>query len=253
MYEYDAQARNEARDYALCDSRLDGLRPHVENQRQQLVAGDPRNHRIAISPQEWDELLPTEFAAKRFISRGALFEVAKEGTTENVFKGSFIWGTGMTGYGPNRLREIIECAGTRLTTSLEAARSAASTDLIAGYAKLWGGYDPKRRAHAQQAPWVRLHKYGPAFFTKFFYFTTTGALILDNVLARAVKDLTQMPYLIQPNGQSYAWTPYRYAVYLHWMNTTAKSLGVVPELLELTLFNRKADAAAAADAGPDAD
>jgi 8-oxoguanine DNA glycosylase-like protein len=80
---------------------------------------------------------------------------------------------------------------------------------IAGYACLPGGYDYHDRAAPGQEPWSRLHGFGPAFFTKFLYFSTPGALILDNQLANAV---------------------------LHWMTQTAWTIGVKPELLELTLF-----------------
>jgi hypothetical protein len=39
---------------------------------------------------------------------------------------------------------------------------------------------------------------------------------------------------VQPNGQSHAWSPYRYAAYLHWMRQTAARLECAPEELELT-------------------
>jgi hypothetical protein len=45
-----------------------------------------------------------------------------------------------------------------------------------------------------------------------------------------------MPYLVTAKGRSRAWSPYRYAVYLHWMHQTAHRLAVEPDLLELTLF-----------------
>jgi hypothetical protein len=86
-------------------------------------------------------------------------------------------------------------------------------------------------------PWARIDNFGPAFFTKLLYFTTPGALILDNVLAKKVNALSAMPYLVQTNGQSYAWSPYRYAVYLHWMRQTAAQLECSPDELELTLFS----------------
>jgi hypothetical protein len=83
---------------------------------------------------------------------------------------------------------------------------------------------------------VRIRRFGPAFFTKFLYFTTPGALILDNVLARRVHALAGMAYLVRRGGNSYAWSPYRYAVYLHWMRQTEARLGCEPDELETTLF-----------------
>jgi hypothetical protein len=94
--------------------------------------------------------------------------------------------------------------GDSLVPSLGAAKAAAADDVIAGYTALYGGPDVKTRLSAQTAPYARLKKFGPAFSTKFLYFTTSGALILDNVLAGAVHDLTQMPYLIRRSGHDHA-------------------------------------------------
>jgi hypothetical protein len=68
------------------------------------------------------------------------------------------------------------------------------------------------------------------------YFSTPAALILDNRLANAVYSRSGIPHLVTAKGQSLAWTPYRYAVYLHWMGQAASTLDISPELLELTLF-----------------
>jgi hypothetical protein len=61
-------------------------------------------------------------------------------------------------------------------------------------------------------------------------------LILDNRLANAVHTLSEIPFLVRPNGSSYAWSPYRYAVYLHWMRLTAEQVDTQPDVLERTLF-----------------
>jgi hypothetical protein len=68
-----------------------------------------------------------------------------------------------------------------------------------------------------------------------------GALILDNRLANAVSSQSGIPHLVTAKGQFLAWTPYRYAVYLHWMRQAASTLNVPPELLELTLFRPPED------------
>jgi hypothetical protein len=52
---------------------------------------------------------------------------------------------------------------------------------------------------------------------------TPGALILDSKLAAAVSRLSHLPSLVIADGRPLAWTPYRYAVYLHWMNQTAQA------------------------------
>lgn len=104
-----------------------------------------------------------------------------------------------------------------------------------------GGYEYETRAAPGQEPWSRLHGFGPAFFTKFLYFSTPGALILDKRLATAVHKLSGLPYLITKDARALAWTPYRYAVYLHWMRQTAERADVSPEMLEVTLFEPPAD------------
>jgi len=119
-------------------------------------------------------------------------------------------------------------------------KDPASPDPIAGYACLYG-YDDQDRAARGQEPFSRLHGFGPAFFTKFLYFSTPGALILDNRLASAIHRLSRLPHLLTGNGRSLAWTPYRYSVYLHWMTQTAQAVRVEPELLELALFEPPGD------------
>jgi hypothetical protein len=121
-------------------------------------------------------------------------------------------------------------------------------DPVAGYAQLYGGHEHDRRAEPGQAPWSRLHKLGPAFFTKFLYFAVPGALILDNRVARAVRERSELQHLVTADGRSVPWTPYRYVVYLHWMRQTAHVLGVRPDELELTLFQPPTDPMAEQDA-----
>jgi hypothetical protein len=131
-------------------------------------------------------------------------------------------GLGAARYGPRRLSDIRAEAGNQLEPSLQRALDAvnadpASPDPIPGYARLYGGNDYQDRVTPGQQPWSRLRGFGPAFFTKFLYFSTPGALILDNRLANAVHKLSRLPHLVTESRQSLAWTPYRYSVYLHWM------------------------------------
>jgi hypothetical protein len=58
-------------------------------------------------------------------------------------------------------------------------------------------------------------------------------------LAKQVKALSEMQYVVENKGQSLAWSPYRYAVYLHWMRRTASMLQCAPDELELSLFGRR--------------
>jgi hypothetical protein len=160
----------------------------------------------------------------------------------------------MTGYGPQRYAEIAAAAGDALEPSRRRAIDAAcedpqSPDPVAGYAQLYGGNEHDRRARPGQTPWSRLHKLGPAFFTKFLYFAVPGALILDKRVARAVHALSELRYLVTPDGRSVTWTPYRYAVYLHWMRQTAQAAGIRPDELEFTLFQLPSGLVTGQDAG----
>ncbi len=82
--------------------------------------------------------------------------------------------------------------------------------------------------------------FGPPFFTKLIYFAgeQVGGLILDRVLAQAVFDITAMPHLLDAAGNQIDWIPYRYAVYLYWMQQTAARLPGSPraDTLERALF-----------------
>lgn len=195
-----------------------------------------RGHRIQFNPRSWAGLLPAALAGRDSISRGEVFEIAETGCYSEVFAASYLWGVGSNGYGPHRYREIVNAAGGRLDDLLRRAAQNAATDVISGYAMLYGGYEPRSRAAALEEPWARIAGLGPAFFTKFLYFTTPGALILDRVLARRVHALSGMPYLVRRTGQPYDWSPYRYCVYLHWMAQTATALQCAAEELELAMF-----------------
>jgi hypothetical protein len=55
------------------------------------------------------------------------------------------------------------------------------------------------------------------------------------------RQLSGLCRLVTEDGRSLPWTPYRYAVYLHWMQQTASAAEAAPELLELTLFQPPTD------------
>lgn len=234
-YQHDGQAAEEAARHALAAEQLDTLQDRLAAKRRALGEGGVRGHRIDIGTN-WGEALPPALRDTTSVSRGDVFDLAATGDWPAVFAASFIWGTGRIGYGPHRYREIVQGAHGRLGEMLTAAAEAAQRDVIAGYAQFYGGHDPKQRVAANADGWSRIDNFGPAFFTKFLYFTTPGALILDNVLARRVHDLAGIPHLVVGRGRSVAWSPYRYAVYLKWMHQTAHALDAEPDELELTLF-----------------
>lgn len=236
-YEYDDQAHAEAERHALSDEEIAELRTQVQAKRTTLGPEGVRGHRVPYNPMRWAGLIPAPLTKTTCISRGSVFDLAATGELTAVFTASYLWGSGKTGYGPHRLRRIIDSNNGHLSELLAMAMSAAGKDVIAGYTKLYGGENYKTRAKPNTEPWTRIDGFGPAFFTKFLYFTTPGALILDRVLARKVHSLCEMKHLVDSRGRSLPWTPYRYSVYLHWMRQTAKAIGCTADELELTLFD----------------
>jgi hypothetical protein len=197
-------------------------------------------HAVGFAPSAWPGL-PTGATSGRRISRGDVFALA-DGPTLDLFTASYAFGMGLRGYGPHRHQRVISAA-TDLSDVLERVRDIGRCQgPLAAYAQLYGG-DSKNRARPGIAPWSRIAGFGPAFFTKFLYFSVPGALILDNVMAQRMARLSKMDHFLH-NGRPVAWTPYRYAIYLHWMSQTAAAVSahtsplvVTPDLLELTLFN----------------
>jgi hypothetical protein len=247
-YEWDEQASKEAASYPVSACDADALRRQCSKKAACLGADGVRGHAVSFPVAAWDEPsgLPDGVPRTGRIPRGDVLDIgqqtrARTRPATDLLVASFIWGWGAAGYGPRRLHGIRTAAGNQLEPSLQRALDAAhadpaSPDPVAGYACLRGGNGDQDRAEPGQEPWSRLRGYGPAFFTKFLYFSTPGALILDNRLANAAYRLSQLPHLVTGNGRSLAWTPYRYSVYLHWMTQTAQVVGTEPELLELTLF-----------------
>jgi hypothetical protein len=247
-YEWDDQACKEAVEHPIKGADADILRGECSRKAAGLGPDGVRSHTVRFPVTAWDEPpgLPHGVPRTGRISRGDVLDIGQQVRSRtrpatDLLAASYIWGWGTAGYGPRRLRDICAAAGDRLEPSLQSALDAAgkdpaSLDPIAGYACLYGGYDYQDRAAPGQPPWSRLHGFGPAFFTKFLYFSTPGTLILDKRLASAVRRLSQLPNLATEDGRPLTWTPYRYAVYMHWMTQTAQTVGVAPDLLELTLF-----------------
>ena len=252
-YEGDEQAREEAAAHLVSEDEAERLREQCARKAAELGESGVRGHTVSFSVTAWDEQhgLPDGIPRTGRISRGDVLDIGERVRAAmlratDLLAASFVWGWGTTGYGPRRYRDICAAAGDRLESSLqrvlaEINKDPGSPDLIAGYAQLYGGYDYENRGAPGHEPWSRLRGFGPAFFTKFLYFSTPGALILDNRLANAIHSRSRLSYLVTEKDRSLAWTPYRYAVYLHWMGQTALVAGVEPDILELTLFRPPGD------------
>jgi hypothetical protein len=260
-YESDHEAQEEAARYPVRADEVVRLQGLCAQNANEFGSEGVRGHLVKFPVTAWEKVtdaLPDGVPGTGRITRGDVFAIADDMRAGNrdatdLFTASFIWGWGPTGFGPRRYSDICAAAGDRLEPALHKAlsqisKNPRSPDPIAGYAQFYGGWDYDVRAQAGDARWARLHKYGPAFFTKFLYFSTPGTLILDNRLANAVHKLSGLPKLVTKQGRSLPWTPYRYAVYLHWMRQTADALSTAPEMLEATLFQPPADPLAEHDA-----
>ena len=252
-YKHDDEARSEASRLKIGDDEIADLRDLCGRKTADLGPPGVRAHWVGFPATAWGDAarcLPGAVLRQERVSRGDVFEIASQvrdsdRCAADLLTASFIWGMGRTGYGPRRYRDICAMAGGRLEQklrqALEAGNDSDYPDPVAGYAQLYGGDDDRQRAAPQDERWSRLHGYGPAFFTKFLYFSTPGALILDARMARAVLKLSGTSHLISADGSVPAWTPYRYCVYLHWTSQTAQTVGVTPDLLEATLFRPPPD------------
>ncbi|WP_430781667.1 hypothetical protein [Actinoplanes sp. G11-F43] len=202
---------------------------------EKLGPAGVRAHAIAVDPGKWPEISVGES-----ITRGDVFDLAHSGALD-LFTASYVFGMGRRGYGRSRYDKIVARA-VDLAGTLDVVRDIGLCQgPIFAYAQLYGGQDFDHRTSSGTPGWSRIAGFGPAFFTKFLYFAVPGALILDARLAYRVAHLTGNDYGYLHKGRPAAWTPYRYAVYLHWMRQAAADVSVhtevTPELLEVTLFD----------------
>ncbi len=253
-YEHDEQARAEASHHRIHDDQIPVLRELCSRRVVDLGQGGVRAHCVPFSLTAWREFaecLPEAVRAQEQICRGDVFDLASQVLREvrravDLLTASFVWGMGKTGYGPHRYREICAAASGDLEQVLrrvlnEISDGQGCAGPVARYAQFYGGDNYEHRAAPGDERWSRLPGFGPAFFTKFLYFSTPGALILDARIARSVENISGLPHLVNSDGTVPAWTPYRYCVYLHWMNQTAQTVGIASDLLEVTLFEPPVD------------
>lgn len=206
---------------------------------ERLGGEDVRSHAIRFDLERWQpcaSALPERVLRTHCISRGDVFEVAAEQPSTDaswrLFCLSYIWGSGVTGYGSARFERIIRrTPPAQLSAAANEARCRlAACGPLSAYAYLRGTGSACTVPH-----------WGPAFFTKFLYFADAGsvpgsALILDNLTATAVGAISGLPNFVNRRGGSVRWTAYRYGVYLAWMKLVAAEQEVKPDFLEYALF-----------------
>ena len=185
----------------------------------------PRNRWVEAFPEYRSELDDLPDRLSRQDVRAACDRQARtsDGATLS-FVVCMAWGHGESGYGVHRTQTVLQLAGGEAGPRLAIAQSAVITDgPLAGYAAL---ADPARS---------RLHKLGPAFGTKFLFFQSPNALILDALIARWYQGITDQP--LRPT----VWKPDLYSVYLTQMQEWADSIGVRPDKIEQAAFQLMAN------------
>ena len=127
------------------------------------------------------------------------------------------WGHGGTGYGVYRTEKVLALAGAEAGPRLAAARRAVIVDgPLAGYDALAGS--------------ERLVQLGPAFGTKYLFFQSEVALILDALTGRWFQHVTGNP--LRPT----VWLHDKYAAYLRQMGEWAEAVAVPASKVEQAAF-----------------
>jgi hypothetical protein len=235
-----AQAEEEAARFALKPEHKARVAAAIAAAQQRLGGDNVESHTVVFKPEKWKHVrdaMPAHCMASGRITRGDLFAVAADRDADRamwrLFVASKVWGYGPWGYGPSRLAKV------------KRATPEAQIEVLLGKALEDGAkhgplaaYDRLRGAHRYRG--VAKH-WGSAFFTKALYAGLRDqnhlrpALILDEVLATKVTELSELPHLLY-RRKGYNWGSYRYGVYLAWMGQTAERFEVSPELFEYSLF-----------------
>ncbi|WP_333733740.1 8-oxoguanine DNA glycosylase OGG fold protein [Streptomyces sp. IBSBF 3010] len=228
--------------------------------------GTPGAHTIRYTPGRWVEIDPwpealaaTSAGGDASVSRAEVASAVADALRRDAFRealvATYVWGKAKRGTpggsGPSTLDKILAFDGldSVLAAAVTAMREHGASQ---GYSALLG-----------QVPGL-----GPAFFTKFLYFTGIAIppahglrpLILDRVLARRLRQLAAAVGRAgghDPDGSIAAWvwsdgnwSPHRYQVYLSFMHAATEQLtagnswpsGAAPDLLECAMFTIDWDA-----------
>ncbi|MFD4413495.1 hypothetical protein [Streptomyces sp. NPDC058476] len=222
--------------------------------------GTPGAHTVRYTPSRWAQitpwpktLAPTSAGGDAAVSRAEVASAVADALQREAFTealvATYVWGKGKRGTpggsGPAALHKIL--AFDRLDAALAAAVTALREHgAPQAYAALKG-----------QVPGL-----GPAFFTKFLYFTGTALppahggrpLILDRVLARRLRQIAaavgrESGHDVDGSVATWVWSdgnwsPHRYRVYLSFMHAAADQLAghegwpsdAAADLLECALF-----------------
>ncbi|MEU4791459.1 hypothetical protein AB0F95_17320 [Micromonospora tulbaghiae] len=214
-------------------------------------------HEVPIFPSHWSSFPDFPFApSAEHASRRDVTEVARNCAKDDwvpLLVASLAWGWGTRGFGPTRLSWILHGSSrweAHARPEINRRLAAAIGDLEAG-----GAAAAYRRLHHEEP----IPGLGPAFFTKLLYFADRArpgparSLILDARLAALMRSIWQaragQPYAEGARSAAWLWrgprwTPYRYEVYLTFMNRAGDQLSETgerwtPDLVELLLFRHR--------------
>ena len=163
----------------------------------------------------------------RPVVRGACRRTADSPTeAKQGFLVVMAWGYGRVGYGPFRVRRLLDAASGAGATLQAAASALREAGPVAAYAQLGDRGVGK------------LAGLGPAFGTKFLYFCSHSgdrpALILDRLMAGWLRDNAGLAV------NEVRWSASAYDRYLTSMYGWANRLAVAAEELEMCIFSEQA-------------
>lgn len=228
-------ARSRAPRSGSQDKALDELQVLVARWR---AAGSPPQPGVPWRRPSWIRTFPRHKSTfeqlpdllDRKAARGVALDAAVDvRSAEAAFLVSRAWGEGMNGYGATRALDIFDLNPEVSGALLSVARVLRDTGAEAAYEALSNTAES------------RLKKLGPAFGTKFLYFSQPvgqlpRALIHDAQIAKWFRTRA---------GTSLAseeWSPPTYREYLRTMHNWAAGLRCEPDDLEMCIFRSMAPA-----------
>lgn len=204
----------------------------------ELGALTPETESTTYTPETWEryfhddpDYLEIHRRYPEALTRGNLQILSTEAISDprkirTLFLGSMMWAYGTIGQGPFRTYYML--------TDPAAAEILQKTILNIGWGQIIPAYDE-----------FRIRRCGPAYFTKFFYFTGLGSgpdpmpLMLDPRIARSLRLLTDDLGLdfetLVKGTTSIAHYPEGYLQYIRLLNGWSYELGCRPDAIEYFL------------------
>lgn len=154
------------------------------------------NHRLQSSTWDtanWSEVVRPEWGLPQNISRNDVFSLVSEASTidhaEKAFVAVMLWGFGLTGYGPHRVKEMRKSRPEGLGRYMLDIVEAATRGPAEAYRHMANN---------------RATKLGPSYASKVAYFVTQdeGSPILDSLVARWIYNHHDRKWVFNPNRWS---------------------------------------------------